>query len=187
MHATTESLLKAEHLSNCMCLELIRHAELAIGDSDPARSLLDDDVRLRVAEGMKLLPSCLLVEGAPLHGEDRTELIGALVKLWDYDVNMLVGKRVKIQNHIQTQLHTLKYLARHSLHTDPTYITYRSRALFALQCYMMTEAAIEAKVRLPHDAPPDRDFFARMLPMVCSVEFGQLLTQEVRCECPNMW
>ena len=183
--------IKAEHLSNCMCLELIGHANLAIGDADEERLCLETATREKVSIGHQRIPTSLTLEGALLCTSDRTDLVCALVFMWEHDMDDHYTNLVKINKYIKELVHVLMKISQQPLELDCSgynYIIIRAKVQFAMQCYKMTEAIIMAKKQLPVGSPPEETFFTAMLPVVCRIiDFKDLLTDQVMELFPNMW
>lgn len=182
--------VEAEHLSNCMCLELIEHANLAIGDADAERFYLETMIREKVCIGQQRISTRLTMEGGLLCSSGRSDLVGALVFIWDHSMEEHSTNLIKIRKYIENMIYVLMSVSQTSL--EPNYdkygfITIRAKALYALQCYRMTEAMVVAKKKLPIGSPPTEDFFAAMLPVVCRTDFKDLLTEHVRELCPDIW
>ena len=188
-HTSMEKTLdevKAEHLSNCMCLELIEHANLAIGDINEERSYLETMIREKVCIGQQRIPTGLTSEGGVFCTKNRGDLVGALVFIWEHDMQEHYINLTRIKKYIGNMVYSMIKLLQET-HSQQGYIILRAKTQFALQCYRMTKAMIEAKKKLPAASAPTEDFFAAMLPVVCRTDFKELLTAEVVEHCPLIW
>jgi hypothetical protein len=190
--AITTHRLAAEHLAACMCIELIDHAAFAMGECTPDMQRLRAEMQERVATGLASLPKGLIIEGAPLHAADRTELVAVLVLMWDLPAERLQRHMSEARSSVAHNLLLLMMLAAtpssgSAATSDWAYIQIRICTLYTMQCHTLLGEMLDARARLPPGSPPTADFFLSMLPRVCATGFASVLTPEVLRTCPGVW
>jgi hypothetical protein len=162
-----------EHLSTRMCLELIYHAELAVGEE--MLPTIKTEMRQKLAEDQPL----------PLHyaAEHAELLVAVLVLKWDQPVQALCNSVRRMTDIITNNLVRLMGLEdKRNLH----YLDLRTRTLFAMQCRTLLTEMIYAKQQ--RTGPPTAEFFHRVLPrLCCDTRFESLLTPGMLRVCPDMW
>ena len=174
----------ALYVSKTMCLELVRHAELAIGDFNPERDELKSKLLDEISTAFTIIP----VGRLPEFNEEN--LLIMLIGIWDtipYDAVYLQYYNEFLKQQTAKLMMLLAELSHAGLQHEALYAHRRMEAQFLMQCSSMTDAIIQSKGKLPHGSAPDSDFFAAMLPAVCDADIAYPLMVEVMQQCPNVW